>query len=1805
MKKYLATLFILFFLSGVSHAQAAIIHFVGGESGGIEELESNGTMSVSSLIKRSGNYSFRTNPTGSGTGFIGIRPPDATGSLTSSSGSNYFVDDIYINFWVRVDTFPSTGAEGFVQAQNTSNATLFTVRLNYDGTLTMADGIGSLRGTTTAALAPNTWHYINIKVNDGASGPYEIRIDNTSALSGTGNFGTAYRKISIGKTSNIAGNSVDVYIDDVVIDGASFGTDGQRVIGILPNANGTYSDWSNDDYTIVDETPHDNTTTNATSVSDGGKVSWNLTNTSSANISGTIHAVKGLIIARESSNVTAAFQLLFKSGTAEATTTSIDLFAGMGGVTKILFTDPNTGSAWTTGGVDGLELGGIAVSQGGTFFQLTQATAQVLFTPPDITPPVISNVATSSVLATSAIISWNTNESATSSVSYGTTLSYGSASSSSATTTAHSITLTGLSSGTTYNFRVSSQDEAGNVGTSTNYTLTTVFVDNTPPVISSVASSTAASTSTISWTTDEAATSAVYYGTSTGVYFASSSASSLVTTHSRSLSSLTPSTQYYFVVVSRDAQSNIATSSEYTFATRAYNLVDDLIVQYTFDSVSITDVTGNGNNGSLTGSTTLVSGVVGNALLFGTSSYATIPVSASTPLDLMSDFTVSFWIKSESNTSNANWVGRDYPIWKLGTDSNATMLNFNVGASSLATAVFPVNKFMLITGTYSTSTKLATLYKDGVFLATSTLGNFSSNSLPIYINDNADHSTFAIDDLRIYSRMLSRSEVASLHDFGISGGTGQNYNLNVVKTGTGTGTVTAGGISCGSDCFRYASSSLNLTFTAVPSAGSTFTGWSGGGCSGTGTCSLTVTDHTIIVATFSAGAASGGGTTYVVKADGSEDFTTVQACANAAVPGDTCEVTAGTYAETLTPTVSGTYSQPIKIKAATGATVNLNTVNFDSVDFVYLEGIKVQNISQWGIGYGFNTYYEVGLFANEDYWVKGPVTISSLTPNVSYTASTTLNGWEVNPVYDGPQGFDSRSGNFSATLIPTLPYTSGVWESIVKTKSRVPSYSICEPVNRPCLQSASVLTVVPETLPDYGQKVFRPSYVSKQKPLFPAFELKTDLLPSYPLIARATTTASISTLKPWIERVQLDHKPSSTGRSIHPSENMGDYGGDIAITYNDIALRLMLADSVNTKMPLLLPYVQAGIDAYFTYLSGQEWFEQGGHTPGRRVLFAFTGSMLDSSRIKNTANSVTFFNEDVNYTYRPESGRALFGVMSNFDSYWAVVGNAGASGERNIADPYGYVDGGPFPGSFYQPTLAGPHRASALAAILMPALRDAWNTTELDELVDYSDRITVFGLWALPDPCAATSTGGGANGSDCVLHSNLTATSTMDDFTCQTGLLCLGRFQSLGSHGKAIDGFGYQSFFQEDMWNAYRATSTYGLPSISAIASSTTDTSVVITWTTNEKADSLIEYGITSSLIASSTFDARLVTSHSATLNDLKACTKYFFKIKSLDASRNPVQSSTGTFRTTGCTGGASIVSDTQNTITSVGGSVSLLSSGKGLALTVPASFASTTNTAYFQIKQLDKTSFINSAGTPSGKTAVGSYVYNLKSLAGATTTLASFDNPLTVTISYDDSDVSSFTESTLRIYRYDGVDWNELSGCSVDEALNTVTCSTSRFSDFVLVGQSSGSSSNSSNNSSQTTSSSSSGKSSVRRTVQYSPIVTSIKTQKDFIAFLVSVGIISQESSQKAEALIKSFSNTFTRNLSVGVTGDDVKELQKYLNSKGFLVSKQGTGSLGKETNLFGPSTKQALARFQSYYGLPATGYFGPLTRELIRSQQ
>ncbi len=78
--------------------------------------------------------------------------------------------------------------------------------------------------------------------------------------------------------------------------------------------------------------------------------------------------------------------------------------------------------------------------------------------------------------------------------------------------------------------------------------------------------------------------------------------------------------------------------------------------------------------------------------------------------------------------------------------------------------------------------------------------------------------------------------------------------LTVTKAGSGSGAVTSqpAGIDCGGTCSHSFDPGTQVTLTAAAASLSTFSGWSGGGCSGTGTCAVTMSADQTVATTFTA-----------------------------------------------------------------------------------------------------------------------------------------------------------------------------------------------------------------------------------------------------------------------------------------------------------------------------------------------------------------------------------------------------------------------------------------------------------------------------------------------------------------------------------------------------------------------------------------------------------------------------------------------------------------------------------------------------------------------------------------------------------------------------------------------------------------------------------------------------------------------------------------------------------------------------------------------------------------------------------------
>lgn len=131
-------------------------------------------------------------------------------------------------------------------------------------------------------------------------------------------------------------------------------------------------------------------------------------------------------------------------------------------------------------------------------------------------------------------------------------------------------------------------------------------------------------------------------------------------------------------------------------------------------------------------------------------------------------------------------------------------------------------------------------------------------------------------------------------------------------------------------------------------------------------------------------------------------------------------------------------------------------------------------------------------------------------------------------------------------------------------------------------------------------------------------------------------------------------------------------------------------------------------------------------------------------------------------------------------------------------------------------------------------------------------------------------------------------------------------------------------------------------------------------------------------------------------------------------------------------------------------------------------------------------------------------------------------------------------------------------------------------------------------------------------------PVTANAITLGELIELFIALEIIPADKADAARAVLADDTSEgscfeWTRNLSKGSTGQDVKELQMFLNqSNDTELVFIGIVSKGNETDYFGPITANAVTRFQNKYatdilvplGLSqGTGYFGNSTRAKIHS--
>lgn len=322
-------------------------------------------------------------------------------------------------------------------------------------------------------------------------------------------------------------------------------------------------------------------------------------------------------------------------------------------------------------------------------------------------------------------------------------------------------------------------------------------------------------------------------------------------------------------------------------------LGNGLAAYYKFDdasATSATDSSGNGRDGSFVSSPSLTSDArVGTgAITFSGANKVSGPsVSLSG-----TDFSFAFWVKT--TTPSNSMVGMGYNSFcAFNSKSISCTVDGNISGGALVTepAIYSGSWHHVV---YVVNGSTQKLYIDGTERATASETPASlGGGLSVGVRFGSTSGFVgSLDDVRFYTRAITPSEISDLASGSGAGASTSNTNttatqttsqpvttmvtntssqlkapLNAVatngsllvsKSGTGGGSVTSpSGINCGSQCNLTLASGSVVKLTAGAESGSTFTGWSGGGCSGNlNTCTVTLTDTVNVNATFTANTVS-------------------------------------------------------------------------------------------------------------------------------------------------------------------------------------------------------------------------------------------------------------------------------------------------------------------------------------------------------------------------------------------------------------------------------------------------------------------------------------------------------------------------------------------------------------------------------------------------------------------------------------------------------------------------------------------------------------------------------------------------------------------------------------------------------------------------------------------------------------------------------------------------------------------------------------------------------------------------------------
>lgn len=231
------------------------------------------------------------------------------------------------------------------------------------------------------------------------------------------------------------------------------------------------------------------------------------------------------------------------------------------------------------------------------------------------------------------------------------------------------------------------------------------------------------------------------------------------------------------------------------------------------------------------------------------------------------------------------------------------------------------------------------------------------------------------------------------------------------------------------------------------------------------------------------------------------------------------------------------------------------------------------------------------------------------------------------------------------------------------------------------------------------------------------------------------------------------------------------------------------------------------------------------------------------------------------------------------------------------------------------------------------------------------------------------------------------------------------------------------------------------------VVSNISNNEATVSWATDELATSSIFYDVHREnqhglvTVVTTTLD------HQINLTGLVSCTTYFFVVGGEDESGNSYTSTVENFETSGCIGnvtsddvGELVAPDSVNNF-----------SFENAKVEIVAAPGTTSRDAVFQVKRLNVSSVDSEVGCPVDAKPLGENIYDIKLLDNYDS-VASVQEPVTVTLNYGDEDLQNIKEESLSLYHYtEGVGWQKLQACIVNKTAKTISCEVASFSKFMI----------------------------------------------------------------------------------------------------------------------------------------------------------